>query len=75
MNAAGRKQQFKLDKIFAMDATQAEIFETIIPMIQSAIDGYNICLFAHGQTGKYQNMLIDCEKKNLKFFYLIKNIM
>lgn len=34
------------------NAPQSQIFDIISPMMQCAIDGHNICIFAHGQTGK-----------------------
>lgn len=62
MNATGRNEKFEFNKVFATDATQGQIFEMIMPMLQSAIDGYNICIFTHGQTGKCQNMRIEHKK-------------
>merc|ERR1719476_1136304 len=46
------KQEFK----FAFDAvfvpgTQEEVFEDCRDLVQSAADGYNVTLFAYGQTG------------------------
>ena len=31
---------------------QDAIFEDVKMLIQSAVDGYNVCIFAYGQTGK-----------------------
>lgn len=40
---------FKFDKVFDMASSQNEIFETIAPMIQSALDGFNVCIFTYGK--------------------------
>lgn len=45
---------YKFDRIFMPDATQTHIFDMISPMLQCAIDGHDICIFAYGQTGKLQ---------------------
>jgi len=38
----------------------AELFSDVQPMVQSALDGYNISLFAYGQThsGKTHTMVV-----------------
>lgn len=50
----GRTQSpfdFKFDKVFAPSAGQDNIFEEVADFVQSALDGYNVCLFSYGQTG------------------------
>ncbi|KAJ8302055.1 hypothetical protein KUTeg_021042 [Tegillarca granosa] len=45
------KKLFSFDKVFAMDATQEQIFDDTKPIITSCVDGYNVSLLAYGQTG------------------------
>lgn len=42
---------FKFDIVFKQDATQSAIFGELSQLVQSALDGYSVCVFAYGQTG------------------------
>ena len=46
-----RSWGFEFDRVFPSRATQADIFEELAPVVQSAMDGYRVCVFAYGQTG------------------------
>lgn len=42
---------FEFDRVFAPQVHNEEIFGEISQLVQSALDGYNVCIFCYGQTG------------------------
>lgn len=51
--AGARKESyqhdFKFDHVFDPNTSQEEIFEMVSPLIRSALDGDNVCIFAYGK--------------------------
>ncbi|KAM1161320.1 hypothetical protein ACFX2B_000431 [Malus domestica] len=52
------KKDFELDRVYGPHVGQAELFHDVQPLVQSALDGYNVSIFAYGQTnsGKTHTM-------------------
>ncbi|PIN16985.1 Kinesin (KAR3 subfamily) [Handroanthus impetiginosus] len=52
------KKDFEFDRVYGPHVGQADLFADIQPFVQSAFDGYNVSVFAYGQTrsGKTHTM-------------------
>ncbi|GMJ04021.1 kinesin like protein for actin based chloroplast movement 1, KINESIN CDKA;1 ASSOCIATED 1 [Hibiscus trionum] len=52
------KKDFEFDRVYGPHVGQAELFSDVQPFVQSALDGYNVSVFAYGQTrsGKTHTM-------------------
>jgi len=50
----GHSSEFVFDRVFGADTSQDAVFaEVAKPLIQHAVQGYNGCCFAYGQTGRW----------------------
>ena len=47
----GKAQPFTYDAVFGPQASQEDVFRQVSELVQSALDGYKVCLFSYGQTG------------------------
>ena len=50
-NITTKTHPFAFDRVFAPKSHNADVFEEISQLVQSALDGYNVCIFCYGQTG------------------------
>ncbi|KAF4589167.1 putative kinesin-related protein KLPA [Ophiocordyceps camponoti-floridani] len=52
LGAVTRKNHpFEFDRVFGPGTSNSDIFGEISQLVQSALDGYNVCIFCYGQTG------------------------
>ncbi|KAK8935831.1 Kinesin-4 [Platanthera zijinensis] len=45
------KKIFKFDRVYTMNDDQSDVYADASPLVISVLDGYNVCIFAYGQTG------------------------
>ncbi|CAM9393237.1 unnamed protein product [Heterosigma akashiwo] len=45
------QQPFAFDKVFRLPTGQEAVFAEVSEFVQSALDGFHVCLFSYGQTG------------------------
>ncbi|PWZ57725.1 Kinesin-like protein KIN-14R [Zea mays] len=45
------KKTYKFDSVFSPEEGQESVFEKTTPYAISVLDGFNVCIFAYGQTG------------------------
>ncbi|CAL0300060.1 unnamed protein product [Lupinus luteus] len=55
----GTRKDFEFDKVFTQEVSQESVFVEIEPILRSAIDGHNVCVFAYGQTGTGKTFTMD----------------
>ncbi|XVF18221.1 hypothetical protein REPUB_Repub11eG0002900 [Reevesia pubescens] len=57
------KKIFKFDAVFGPRAEQADVFQDTAPFATSVLDGYNVCIFAYGQTGTGKTFTMEGTKE------------
>ncbi|KAL9098469.1 MAG: hypothetical protein Q9163_005877, partial [Psora crenata] len=50
-NIITKKHAFAFDRVFGPTSQNEDVFGEISQLVQSALDGYNVCIFCYGQTG------------------------
>lgn len=65
MDADDEGQEFPFDRVWGDDSTQEEVYEYIgVPILESAMDGFNSTIFAYGQTGSGKTWSLMGNKEN-----------
>ncbi|WYZ46599.1 hypothetical protein EsH8_IX_000824 [Colletotrichum jinshuiense] len=50
-DVSNKNISFEFDRVFDPAAQNQDVFDEISQLVQSALDGYNVCIFCYGQTG------------------------
>ncbi|KAM0064247.1 putative minus-end-directed kinesin ATPase [Helianthus debilis subsp. tardiflorus] len=58
------KKQFKFDHIFRPEDNQEAVFAQTSPLVVSVLDGFNVCIFAYGQTGTGKTFTMEGTAEN-----------
>ncbi|XP_010277818.1 PREDICTED: kinesin-like protein KIN-14G [Nelumbo nucifera] len=58
------RKQFKFDHIFGPKDNQEAVFAQTSPVVTSVLDGYNVCIFAYGQTGTGKTFTMEGTPEN-----------
>lgn len=58
------KKQFKFDHIFRPEDNQEAVFAQTLPLVVSVLDGFNVCIFAYGQTGTGKTFTMEGTSEN-----------
>jgi kinesin family protein C1 len=67
LNPRRKKWKYGFDKVFNPVNDQADVWEGAEPLVQSAVDGHKVCMFAYGQTssGKTHTMIGDSVNRGI----------
>ncbi|XP_039001539.1 kinesin-like protein KIN-14Q [Hibiscus syriacus] len=57
------KKTFKFDAVFGPQAEQSDVFQDTAPFATSVLDGFNVCIFAYGQTGTGKTFTMEGKKE------------
>ncbi|CAL4920379.1 unnamed protein product [Urochloa decumbens] len=63
-NAGTTKKTFKFDRVFTPKDDQDVVYADASPLVTSVLDGYNVCIFAYGQTGTGKTFTMEGTETN-----------
>ncbi|PHT61417.1 Kinesin-4 [Capsicum annuum] len=64
VNGSSTKKTFKFDRVYTPRDDQGVVYADASPMVISVLDGYNVCIFAYGQTGTGKTFTMEGTKGN-----------
>ncbi|XVF15315.1 hypothetical protein REPUB_Repub09cG0140900 [Reevesia pubescens] len=64
LTGASTKKTFKFDRVYTPKDNQVDVFADALPLVTSVLDGYNVCIFAFGQTGTGKTFTMEGTDQN-----------
>ncbi|KAL5556600.1 hypothetical protein UlMin_038836 [Ulmus minor] len=64
LTTGSTKKSFKFDRVYTPNDDQVDVFADASPMVISVLDGFNVCIFAYGQTGTGKTFTMEGIKQN-----------
>ncbi|KAK9678834.1 hypothetical protein RND81_11G235700 [Saponaria officinalis] len=64
MTGGSNKKIFRFDRVYTPKDDQGDVFVDASPMATSVLDGYNVCIFAYGQTGTGKTFTMEGTEQN-----------
>ncbi|XVE86888.1 hypothetical protein DITRI_Ditri18aG0071600 [Diplodiscus trichospermus] len=64
LTGGSTKKTFKFDRVYTPQDNQVEVFADALPLVTSVLDGYNVCIFAYGQTGTGKTFTMEGTDEN-----------
>ncbi|KAL1198040.1 Kinesin-like protein KIN-14S [Cardamine amara subsp. amara] len=64
LSSDSSKKHFKFDHVFKPEDGQDTVFAQTKPIVTSVLDGFNVCIFAYGQTGTGKTFTMEGTPEN-----------
>ncbi|GLU20244.1 hypothetical protein SLE2022_364540 [Rubroshorea leprosula] len=64
LTGSSLKKTFKFDRVYTPKDNQVDVFADASPLVTSVLDGYNVCIFAYGQTGTGKTFTMEGTEEN-----------
>ncbi|XP_061343234.1 kinesin-like protein KIN-14R [Gastrolobium bilobum] len=64
LTSGSAKKSFRFDRVYTPKDDQVDVFADASSMVVSVLDGYNVCIFAYGQTGTGKTFTMEGTEQN-----------